>query len=68
MAQKSANYVTKWVEKEFAKSDLLELEYFIIANSKNLKTIKRKTKKTRYRAFIAVYAGEIRLIDNIALN
>ena len=65
---KSANYVTKWVRREFAENDLLELEYFIIANSETLKPTKRKTKNTKYRAFIAVYAGQIRLIDNIALN
>ena len=65
---KSANNVTKWVEREFAKNELLELEYFIIADSETLKPTKRKTKNTKYRAFIAVYAGEIRLIDNIALN
>ena len=65
---KSANHVMEWVKKEFAKNELLELEYFIIANSKTLKPLIRKTKKTKYRAFIAAYAGEIRLIDNIALN
>lgn len=65
---KSANYLTKWVRREFAENDLLELEYFIIANNETLKPTKRKTKNTKYRAFIAVYAGQIRLIDNIALN
>ncbi|WP_460220615.1 pantoate--beta-alanine ligase [Psychroserpens sp. MEBiC05023] len=65
---KSANKVTDWVTKEFAKHDLLELEYFIIADIKTLKTVKRKSNKKSYRAFIAVYADDIRLIDNIALN
>ncbi|WP_299337616.1 pantoate--beta-alanine ligase [uncultured Psychroserpens sp.] len=65
---KSANMVTEWVEKEFAKHELLELEYFIIADAKTLKTVKRKSNKKAYRAFIAVYADDIRLIDNIALN
>ncbi|WP_298238729.1 pantoate--beta-alanine ligase [uncultured Algibacter sp.] len=65
---KSANKVSEWVEKQFAKHDLLELEYFIIADAKTLKPIKRKSKKKAYRAFIAVYADDIRLIDNIALN
>jgi pantoate--beta-alanine ligase len=44
------------------------LEYFIIADEETLKPIKRKSKKNTYRAFIAVFADEIRLIDNIALN
>lgn len=65
---KSAYKVSEWVEKEFAKHDLLELEYFIIADTSTLKPIKRKSNKKSYRAFIAVYADDIRLIDNIALN
>ena len=64
----SANKVTKWVEDQFDKNKLLELEYFAIADEKTLKTIKLKSKKKKYRAFIAVYADNIRLIDNIALN
>ena len=65
---KSAQSVTEWVEKQFKKQRLLELEYFIIADVETLKPVKRKSSKKTYRAFIAVYAGDIRLIDNIALN
>lgn len=65
---KSAKQVTEWVEKVFRKEPLLELEYFIIADTKTLKPVKRKSTKKTYRAFIAAYAGDIRLIDNIALN
>lgn len=65
---KSAKKVTEWVEKQFKKQPLLELEYFTIADTKTLKPVKRKSTKKTYRAFIAVYAGDIRLIDNIALN
>ena len=64
----SANIVTEWVAKQFAKNKLLELEYFIIADEQTLKPVKRKSNKKSYRAFIAVYADDIRLIDNIALN
>lgn len=64
----SANKVTEWVESQFAKHDLLDLEYFLIADVETLKTVKRKSNKKTYRAFIAVYADDIRLIDNIALN
>ena len=64
----SANKVTEWVQEQFDNQDLLKLEYFTIADTKTLKPIKRKTKKRNYRAFIAVYADDIRLIDNIALN
>lgn len=64
----SGNKVTEWVKNQFTKQELLELEYFIIADEESLKTMKRKTKTMSYRAFIAVYADGIRLIDNIALN
>jgi len=65
---KSAAKVSKWVENQFANNALLDLEYFIIADTDTLKPLKRKTKNKKYRAFIAAYAGGIRLIDNIALN
>lgn len=65
---KSAQKVTEWVEEQFKQQPLLELEYFIIADTETLKPVKRKSTKKTYRAFIAVYAGDIRLIDNIALN
>ena len=65
---KSADKTTKWVEQQFKNHDLLQLEYFIIADVDTLKTVKRKNKTNTYRAFIAVYADDIRLIDNIALN
>ncbi|MFD2822692.1 pantoate--beta-alanine ligase [Lacinutrix iliipiscaria] len=65
---KSANKVTEWVINQFDAHDLLTLEYFIIADVKTLKTVKRKSNKKNYRAFIAVYADDIRLIDNITLN
>jgi len=56
------------VKERFLKNDHLKLEYFVIANVKTLKTAKHKLKKNKYRAFIAAFAGEVRLIDNIALN
>jgi len=67
-ATKSAKKVEHWVEKQFAKHELLKLEYFTIAETSTLKSFKRKSKEKTYRAFIAVYAEDIRLIDNIALN
>ena len=65
---KSAKAVTEWVTKQFKNHPLLELEYFLIADVNTLKPVKRKSTKKVYRAFIAVYADDIRLIDNIALN
>ena len=64
----SISELTRWVENEFKNNAILTLEYFEIANIKTLKSAKRKSKKSEYRGFIAVFAGDVRLIDNIALN
>ncbi|MGB7786751.1 MAG: pantoate--beta-alanine ligase [Salinimicrobium sp.] len=65
---KSAKELTAWVRKEFEKSPFLNLEYFEIANADTLKTVDERENGHKYRAFIAAYAGDVRLIDNIALN
>ena len=65
---KSIAEINEWVENKFEKQHLLKLEYFIIADEKTLKTPKKKDTNKKYRAFIAVFAGEIRLIDNIHLE
>jgi pantoate--beta-alanine ligase len=65
---KSATNVKEWVQKQFNTHPLLTLEYVEIANIKNLKTVKRKSKNETYRVFIAAFIENIRLIDNIALN
>ncbi|QHI37890.1 Pantothenate synthetase [Kordia antarctica] len=65
---KSALKVKEWVQNQFNKHPLLTLEYVEIANIKNLKTTKRKSKNETYRIFIAAFIENIRLIDNIALN
>lgn len=57
-----------WVENQFKKQDVLTLEYFTIAEEKTLKTVNSKKVGKKYRAFIAVFAGKIRLIDNVALK
>ncbi len=60
--------VIRWVENEFEKNAILNLEYFEIANEKTLKSAKRKRKDSNFRGFIAVFTGNVRLIDNIRLN
>ncbi len=65
---KSVYHINNWVSSQFENNSELKLEYFEIAKVSDLKSIKRKRKNIKYRAFIAVFAGEIRLIDNIALN
>ena len=63
----SASEVIEWVGNEFNNQPLLELEYFEIADEETLLTIKNKETQHKYRGFIAVFAGKIRLIDNISL-
>ena len=64
----NADDVTQWVKDQFKKHPLFKLEYFTIADEKTLETIKNKESGKKYRAFIAIFAGEIRLIDNIRLH
>lgn len=59
--------IQTWVSDQFIKNSILTLEYFEIADESTLKTIKTKEIGKKYRAFIAINAGDIRLIDNISL-
>jgi len=64
----SAKDVMNWVAAEFLKNPDLDLEYIAITDVDTLTPIQQKQKNVKYRAFVAVYAEGIRLIDNIALN
>ncbi len=59
--------VKKFVYDAIAAHPLLQIEYFEIADEKTLKPIETKNSGNKYRGFIVVYAGDIRLIDNIEL-
>jgi len=65
---KSAKTVIEWVQKEFKEHALFQLEYIKITDVNSLQSVQRKQKNKKYRAFIAVYVEDVRLIDNIALN
>ncbi len=65
---KSAKLVTDWVKNSFKKNPTFELEYFQIADESTLLPCLRKNKNKKYRAFIAVFVNNIRLIDTISLN
>ena len=64
----SAKETTQWVKNEFEKNKKFTLEYFEIADEDTLSTCNRKSKNKKYRAFIAVFINNIRLIDTISLN
>ena len=64
----SATITTKWVRKAFDKNPSFKLEYFQIADEATLLPCLRKNKSKKYRAFIAVFINNVRLIDTISLN
>ncbi len=64
--QLSIEKITEIVTKNFAESNLV-LEYFLIVDEQTLKPVNVLQSNTFYRAFIAAYAGKIRLIDNLKL-
>ena len=66
-ATESSDTIIVWVEDQLKKHPFLTLEYFTIANEKSLKKVKNEESNKKKRAFIAVFAGKIRLIDNIRL-
>jgi len=65
---KSAVSISNWVSKKFKTIPDVSLEYFQIADEATLLPCLRKSKNKKYRAFIAVYVNNIRLIDTISLN
>jgi len=56
------------IHKKFKLIPLLKLEYLEIREALSLKPVKKIHKDKKYRAFIAVIVGKIRLIDNIELS
>jgi pantoate--beta-alanine ligase len=64
----SATNITKWVQKSFEKNPNFTLDYFQIADETTLLPCLRKNKNKNYRAFIAVFVNNVRLIDTISLN
>jgi pantoate--beta-alanine ligase len=65
---KSTTDLKDWVQQQFASHELLKLEYFEIADAHTLKSEKTDQKLGDFRAFIAVFAGDVRLIDTLALT
>jgi len=62
----TAEQIIRFVSMKFKDHPLLKLEYFSIANSETLQPVSGVVLPGSY-GFIAVFAGEIRLIDNIKL-
>lgn len=60
--------INERVKEIFDNEEDMKLEYFIIANENDLKETDFFYKDQQYRAFIAVFVGEVRLIDNMHLD
>jgi pantoate--beta-alanine ligase len=64
----NATTIADWVKSEFEKNPVFNLEYFEITDEATLTPMLKKQDNQKYRAFIAVYADGVRLIDNLRLN
>jgi pantoate--beta-alanine ligase len=62
------NAVNHWVEKTFEKNKDFKLEYFEIADEATLLPCLKRSYKKNFRAFIAIFVRDIRLIDTISLE
>jgi len=62
----SPNDLKNWVVEKINAVDGLEVEYFEIANTTTLQTIESWAEPSV--GCIAVFCGEVRLIDNIRYN
>jgi pantoate--beta-alanine ligase len=65
--QKSIEKHHNFVAETFKKHTDFTLEYFEIADEKTLKPGKHKRKNKKFRAFIAVWIEDVRLIDTLGL-
>ena len=65
--KKSVEKIYSEVESFFSDFPEIKLEYFVIADEKNLKPVEIKKKEKKYRAFIAADISGVRLIDNLKL-
>lgn len=64
----SCNEVKEWVKAVFESNTMFDLEYFEIADEATLIPCEEESKDKNYRAFIAVFVNNIRLIDTISLK
>lgn len=64
----SCEEVKNWVKEVFQSNSIFDLEYFEIADEATLLPCIEQSKDKNYRAFIAVFVNNIRLIDTISLK
>jgi pantoate--beta-alanine ligase len=59
--------IEKFVEKQINNNPFLKLEYFQFVDAETLKQLRQPTSNLSVQACIAVFAGSVRLIDNIEI-
>jgi pantoate--beta-alanine ligase len=64
----SISDIKNWVEHVFENQNNFKLDYFEIAVEATLLPCDEKIDTKKYRAFIAVFVNNIRLIDTVSLN
>lgn len=64
----SINNIVEKVKENFKKHDKFQLEYCQVADEETLTPTKQIESGKKYRAFIATYCNDVRLIDNMSLN
>jgi pantoate--beta-alanine ligase len=67
-SSESLSEIALWVNHVFENQPDFKLDYFEIADETTLLTSETKNPNQKYRAFIAVFVNNIRLIDTISLN
>ena len=67
VAEMSVADLKKWIKEEINNNPYLETEYVEIVDDTTLKVIENWNEKGTKVVCVAVYAGKIRLIDNIIL-
>ncbi|MGE4287676.1 MAG: pantoate--beta-alanine ligase [Salinivirgaceae bacterium] len=66
--EKSVSQLQAWVEETINDSGLLRVEYFEIVDEQTLLPISSFTTGKNNVGCIAVWAGKVRLIDNVTIN
>ena len=65
---KTVNELTNWVVKTIGKNRFLEVEYFEIVDDIQLQPVNNWSENSSKVGCVAVYCGDVRLIDNIYFN
>lgn len=68
LGQKPIDEIRKWFKEELDNFSELRLEYLEFAHEETLKPYIEGYSPLHYRIFVSFYAGEVRLIDNMAVR